>query len=211
MARQTDAVKKLVDQELEKLTPAAGSWHTQYSRSAYVYIGNLDPRLTEGDIITVFSQFGDIVDINLARDKESGKSMGFCFLAYENQKSTILAIDNMVGYSLLGRPVRIDHVLNYKPPKRYSATEIDEEGFPKRIPYEPTGAEGQGVGVFNVTITQRRLSQQGVAMDAMVIKSSDANIDQDELWAKKFEDQLKTELPLVKRERSPTRVTRRDR
>jgi RNA-binding motif X-linked protein 2 len=209
MARQTEAVKKLVEQELANLTPAAGSWHTQYSRSAYVYIGNLDPRLTEGDIVTVFSQFGDIVDINLARDKETGKSMGFCFLAFENQKSTILAIDNMIGYELLGRPLRVDHVLDYKPPKRYSETELDEEGFPKRIPYEPTGAEGKGVGVYNVTDSQRRLNMQGLAMDAMVKKAEpDSNIDEDELWAKMFEDKLKSELPPIKQERSPTRAPR---
>jgi RNA-binding motif X-linked protein 2 len=194
MAKQTEAIKRLVDQELERLTPTEGSWHSQYSKSAYIYIGNLDPRLTEGDIITVFSQFGDIVDINLARDKESGKSQGFCFLAYENQKSTILAIDNMIGFPLIGRPLRVDHILDYKPPKRYSETEVDEEGFPKRIPYVPTGAEGKGVGVFNVTDSQRRLNQTGKVIDAMKIPSKKEEIDEDELWALEFEKQMKSEL-----------------
>ena len=192
MAKQTDATKKLVEQELEKLTPVSASWHSQYSRSAYMYIGNLDPRLTEGDVITVFSQFGDIVDINLARDKETGKSMGFCFLAYENQKSTVLAIDNMIGYALLGRPLRVDHVMDYKPPKRYSETELDGEGFPKRLPYEPTGAEGKGIGVYNVTDSQRRLSQTAKAIDQMTSKK-EKEMDRDELWALKFEQQIKQE------------------
>jgi hypothetical protein len=31
--------------------------------------GGLDNRLTEGDVIAVFSQYGEPVDINLARDK----------------------------------------------------------------------------------------------------------------------------------------------
>jgi RNA-binding motif X-linked protein 2 len=157
-----------------------------------MYIGNLDPRLTEGDVITVFSQFGDIVDINLARDKETGKSMGFCFLAYENQKSTVLAIDNMIGYALLGRPLRVDHVMDYKPPKRYSETELDGEGFPKRLPYEPTGAEGKGIGVYNVTDSQRRLSQTAKAIDQMTSKK-EKEMDRDELWALKFEQQIKQE------------------
>jgi RNA-binding motif X-linked protein 2 len=203
MARQTEAIKKLVDQELQLLTAPNASWHAQYANSAYVYIGNLDPRLTEGDIVTVFSQFGDIVDINLSRDKETGKSMGFCFLAFENQRSTVLAVDNMVGSPLLGRPVRIDHVLDYKPPKRFSETERDQDGLPVRIPYEATGAEGKGVGVYNVTESQRRLSMQMKAIDSMVKTKPEEDLDEDELWALKFEQSLKTGD--IKQERSPSR------
>ena len=188
MARQTEAVKKLVDQELQNLTPLNASWHANYSKSAYVYIGNLDVRLTEGDIITIFSQFGDVVDINLARDKETGKSMGFCFLAFENQRSTVLAIDNMVGFQVLGRPIRIDHVLDYKPPKRYSESEKDADGLPRRIPYEATGAEGKGVGVYNVTESQRHLNQR---MKAEPQSVKHAELDEEQLWAQRFDESLK--------------------
>lgn len=188
MARQTEAVKKLVDQELQNLTPLNASWHANYSKSAYVYIGNLDVRLTEGDIITIFSQFGDVVDINLARDKETGKSLGFCFLAFENQQSTVLAIDNMVGFQVLGRPIRIDHVLDYKPPKRYSESEKDADGLPRRIPYEATGAEGKGVGVYNVTESQRRLNQR---MKAEPQSVKHAELDEEQLWAQRFDESLK--------------------
>ena len=41
-------------------------------------------------------RYGEIININLVRDK-SGKSKGFCFLGYENQKSTVLAVDNFNG------------------------------------------------------------------------------------------------------------------
>lgn len=199
MARQTDAVKRLVESELEKLTAPSASWHAHYAKSAYIYIGNLDPRLTEGDMITVFSQFGDIVDINLGRDKDTGKSLGFAFLAYENQKSTILAIDNMIGFPLLGRPLRVDHVLDYKPPKRYSETEVDSEGFPLRLPYEPTGAEGKGIGIHNVTESQRRLNMTGAAIYKMVNAVAKKEEDEDEAWARQFEKAMKNEV-LMKEE-----------
>jgi RNA-binding motif protein, X-linked 2 len=42
-------------------------------------------------------RYGEVVDLNLVRDKKTGKSKGFAFLAYENQKSTILAVDNLNG------------------------------------------------------------------------------------------------------------------
>ncbi|MCL4116685.1 UNVERIFIED_CONTAM: hypothetical protein GTU68_045488 [Idotea baltica] len=53
--------------------------------------------MNEGDIAIVFSEFGEIVDIRLVRDKKTGKSKGFGFLAYENQRSTVLAVDNFNG------------------------------------------------------------------------------------------------------------------
>ena len=42
-------------------------------------------------------RYGEIVNINLVRDKKTGKPKGFCFLAYENQRSTVLAVDNFNG------------------------------------------------------------------------------------------------------------------
>ena len=41
------------------------------------------------------SRYGEIVHINLIRDKDSGKSKGFGFICYEDQRSTILAVDNL--------------------------------------------------------------------------------------------------------------------
>ena len=42
-------------------------------------------------------RYGEIVNINLVRDKRTKKSKGFCFLAYEDQRSTVLAVDNLNG------------------------------------------------------------------------------------------------------------------
>lgn len=37
------------------------------------------------------------MNINLIRDRKTGKSKGFGFVCYENQKSTDLAVDNFNG------------------------------------------------------------------------------------------------------------------
>jgi len=42
-------------------------------------------------------RYGEIVNINLVRDKDTGKSKGFAFVCYEDQRSTILAVDNLNG------------------------------------------------------------------------------------------------------------------
>ena len=115
--------------------PCACAWHR------YVYAGGLSYELTEGDVLAVFSQarhgtrvsrsppatdschhtpscaspqYGEIVDVNLVRDRETGKSKGFAFVAYEDQRSTVLAVDNLSGARVVGRTVRVEHVDDYK-------------------------------------------------------------------------------------------------
>lgn len=101
------------------------SWHAKYKESAYVYAGGIPYDLTEGDLLAVFAQYGEIVDVNLVRDKGTGKSKGFAFVAYEDQRSTTLAVDNLNGAQLLGRTIRVDHVSKYK--KKEEEDEEEEQ------------------------------------------------------------------------------------
>ena len=59
------------------------------------------------------------MDVNMPRDKETGKPRGFAFIMYEDQRSTVLAVDNLNGIKIKpdGRTLRVDHVKNYKQPK----------------------------------------------------------------------------------------------
>uniref|UniRef100_A0A7E4VMJ0 RRM domain-containing protein n=1 Tax=Panagrellus redivivus TaxID=6233 RepID=A0A7E4VMJ0_PANRE len=93
------------------------SWHQQYAKSAWIYAGSLPFDLNEGDLLKVFSQYGEIVNINLMRDRTTGKSRGFAYICYADQRSTILAVDNFNGINLVGRPIHVDHVEEYRLPK----------------------------------------------------------------------------------------------
>ncbi|KAI9006377.1 zinc finger CCCH domain-containing protein 42 [Hyaloraphidium curvatum] len=128
-------IQKINERELQLgLTGQGGSYHDDYKDSAYIFVGNLDYELTEGDVITIFSQYGEIVDVNLVRDKGTGKSKGFAFVAYEDQRSTVLAVDNFNGTKLLGRTLRVDHTKNYREPKKGSDDEEEEEPKPRIAP-----------------------------------------------------------------------------
>lgn len=133
-------ISKLSEQDLR--SGSKSSWHDQYRDSAWVFIGGLPYDLTEGDIVCIFSQYGEIVNINLIRDKDSGKSKGFCFLCYEDQRSTVLSVDNLNGIKILNRAIRVDHVSNYKIPKQGKKTDVEtkklyEEGCaPSAVPIE---------------------------------------------------------------------------
>lgn len=133
--RQTEQLNK---RELEDCTPVEGSWHRDYDDTAFVYIGGLDERLTEGDVLTICSQYGEPVFINLVRDKETGKSKGFCFIKYEDQRSCDLAVDNLGGAKVLDRMLRVDHT-RYK--KRDDEDLTDNTRGPGAPPI--TGGTGQ--------------------------------------------------------------------
>ena len=104
-----------------------GSWHEKYQDSAWIYLGGFSFELTEGDLICVLSQWGEVEDIHLVREKETNKSKGFAFVKYEDQRSTILAVDNFNGIKLLGRVLRCDHVEQYRLPK--DIREKEEQAF----------------------------------------------------------------------------------
>ncbi|KAF7547628.1 hypothetical protein G7046_g8948 [Stylonectria norvegica] len=106
---QIRAIQALNKTEIENGISPEASWHTDYHDTAYIYFGGLPYNLSEGDVITIFSQFGEPVFLRLARDKETGKSKGFGWLKYEDQRSTDLAVDNIGGAEIGGRLVAVDH------------------------------------------------------------------------------------------------------
>lgn len=55
-----------------------------------------------------------MVDVSLPRDPATQKPKGFAFVMYADQRSTVLAVDNLGGSKVLERTLKVDHVLNYK-------------------------------------------------------------------------------------------------
>jgi len=140
---QTRNLMAINDRELDMgIAGTKNSWHQEYKDSAWVFMGGMPYQLTEGDIICMFSQYGEVVHINLIRDHTSGKSKGFGFLCYEDQRSTILAVDNLNGFKLLGKMIRVDHIHQYKLPKDLEKLDQDRkklfmEGVAPKLVSEP--------------------------------------------------------------------------
>ncbi|XP_003563222.1 zinc finger CCCH domain-containing protein 25 [Brachypodium distachyon] len=111
------------------------SWHAKFKDSAYVFVGGVPYDLTEGDLLAVFAQYGEVVDVNLVRDKATGKSKGFAFVAYEDQRSTVLAVDNLNGAKVLGRIIRVDHVDKYKKKEEEDEDELQKKREERGVCY----------------------------------------------------------------------------
>lgn len=106
-------INKINQKELENNVSDSASWHADYKDTSYIYIGFLPFDLNEMDIVKIFSQYGIPTHINLIKDKETGKSRGFCYLKYEDYRSCVLAIDNFNGIQLRDKKIKVDHVYYY--------------------------------------------------------------------------------------------------
>lgn len=72
-----------------------------------MYVGNLAFQSTEDDIQKLFSEYGEVVSVNLITDRETGRSRGFAFVEMpENEARS--AMDSLDGTELDGRNLRVN-------------------------------------------------------------------------------------------------------
>nr|CCC91282.1 putative RNA-binding protein [Trypanosoma congolense IL3000] len=62
---------------------------------------------SEGDLATVFSQFGEVSDVRFVRNPRNGRFMGTAFVKFEDYRSCILAADTMNSNREKGKEVRL--------------------------------------------------------------------------------------------------------
>ena len=59
--------QKATQREIAAGFSESASWHAKFRHSAYIFVGGLPYTLTEGDVLAVFSQYGEVVDVNVVR------------------------------------------------------------------------------------------------------------------------------------------------
>lgn len=110
MAIKAKNIQKLQEIELRKgVFDELSSFHGDFKDCPWIKVNNLNYELSEGDILTVFEQYGTIINFELIRDAKTGDSRGTAIMEYEDWRSTILAVDNLNGITLLGRTISVDH------------------------------------------------------------------------------------------------------
>ncbi|XP_033124251.1 glycine-rich RNA-binding protein 10-like [Anneissia japonica] len=57
-----------------------------------VYVGNLSFDTTEGEIRSTFEEFGQISDVTVVMDRETGRSRGFGFVQFYDKSAAMAAI-----------------------------------------------------------------------------------------------------------------------
>lgn len=74
--------------------------------SQKVYVGGLDPSVTEEHLFALFSQFGQLEKVSLQMDPGTKTSRGYAFLSYRDPKEANLAIHTLANQILAGRPIK---------------------------------------------------------------------------------------------------------
>jgi len=72
-----------------------------------MYVGNLPYSSSEDDVRDLFSQYGDVGDVNVIRDRETGKSRGFGFVEM-GQDQAEEAMSNLDGSKFGGRTLKVN-------------------------------------------------------------------------------------------------------
>nr|CAA81127.1 poly(A)-mRNA binding protein [Anemia phyllitidis] len=85
-------------------TPISGS-------SPYVapslYVGDLDPDVSESELYEVFNQIGQVVSIRVCRDLMTKKSLGYAYVNYGTHQDASQALE-LLNFTLVkGKPIRI--------------------------------------------------------------------------------------------------------
>lgn len=73
-----------------------------------LYVGNLSFNSTEDSIRQCFAEFGDVSEVRLVLDRETGRSRGFAFVTMSGEDGARNAISQLNGTLLDGRPLRVN-------------------------------------------------------------------------------------------------------
>jgi len=81
-----------------------------------IYIGNIDYEITEEELKEIIKKKGfDAQNVNIIRDKFSGRSKGFGFAAFENDEQAQKAIDSLDGHEVKSRKLKVNKALRREP------------------------------------------------------------------------------------------------
>jgi len=73
-----------------------------------LYVGNLSFNTSQDTLRDAFTQYGEVTDVHLVTDRQTGQPRGFGFVTMGNSAAAQAAIAGMNGSTLDGRPLRVN-------------------------------------------------------------------------------------------------------
>ena len=73
-----------------------------------IYCGNLSFKATEDDVRQLFAQYGEVTDVHIVMDRETGRSRGFAFVEMATDEAAKAAISALDGQRVQDRPLKVN-------------------------------------------------------------------------------------------------------
>lgn len=70
-----------------------------------IFVGGISYTISEKELEEVFSKFGEVINVRIVRDYETGKSRGFAFIMFRDEESVdkAISLDNTkIGERVVG-------------------------------------------------------------------------------------------------------------
>lgn len=80
-----------------------------------IYVGNLSFKSTEDEIQDLFSQYGEVREVSLVTDRETGRPRGFGFVEMASDNEAREAITALDGQEFGGRALKVNEARPKEP------------------------------------------------------------------------------------------------
>uniref|UniRef100_A0A1I8GQH8 RNA-binding protein n=1 Tax=Macrostomum lignano TaxID=282301 RepID=A0A1I8GQH8_9PLAT len=104
------------DRPLHQHRFADGAWRRRTGGSSHqggnddreLFVGNLAAEVTNEDLVRIFSEFGPLKSVGIAKDSTSGACKGFGFLCFQQPELAETVLESPRLFTLYGRVLRVD-------------------------------------------------------------------------------------------------------
>jgi cold-inducible RNA-binding protein len=73
-----------------------------------IYVGNLDYNVTEDDLRQAFAAYGQVENVTIVKDRDTGQPRGFGFVEMANDAEAETAISKINGMQLGARAINVN-------------------------------------------------------------------------------------------------------
>lgn len=126
-----------------------------------VFVGGLDPDVTDNELKEYFSQFGKITQIEAPVDKSKQKRRPFCFILFESEQSAEEVLKQM-RHTLAGKTIDCKRAN----PKTMDNNQANNPMIPQNLPHFPMTGINQNPYQYAQSRSQQQLPYPQVALAA---------------------------------------------